>query len=245
MPVPSLLQARAYPYPRSVQDGWRVTEVSSFCGESLRHYFEGASAKECLDTFRQLTFILAGLLPGSNGFALDLTIDPVLSNFTRGRNGRISYIDFIPPRLSIGDRTLVAFPSLQKISKREWDFLRFRHLDARGLVTIFLAQTSRIRPELRSRFLELLLENLPQPLAVFLAALSTQQLVRSNDPAEKARIIDQLKPEDADVARDIACALIPKNGTDLKRVFELSHVEFCRPTNHDMVAIREVLKRHL
>lgn len=245
VPVPSFLQTKAYPYPRSTQDGWRVTEVSSFCGESLRSYFEGASVKECLEIVRQLTFILTGLFPNSNDFTLNLTIDPVLSNFARNETGRISYIDFIPPRLSTKDRTLVAFPSSRKIPKKDWDFLRFRHLDARGLIIIFLAQTSRIRPELRPQFLRLLLEDLPQPLAAFLASLPTQRLVESKNSAEKARIIDQLKPEDADLARDMACALIPRGGVDLQSVFRLSHVEFHPPASSDMAAIKRVLKRHL
>lgn len=139
----------------------------------------------------------------TNGYA-EVGMDAVPSNFAL-RDGRMSYIDFTPPRYFSPDQGYrVEYP--QPTSETELREARWRYYEPCGILTRWLTDCCRIRPDGRNMFLSALSESIDDELWQLmnsqLRSLSLPLDFRM--PEWRATVESIHQPIDI---RDIACAI--------------------------------------
>lgn len=144
--------------------------------------------------------------------------DSKTANFTR--NGRISYIDGMPPRLD----GLLDYPD--PVNKDIRTVNHFRYYTTRGILLVCQNQLSRLRPDCRYIIKSQVLKaasKLGHP-QYFLNSAS-EKFVHSS-PSDKRRIILGLSPTDIYDVREIACEIASDGNhhPELDEIFHLTHL---------------------
>mgnify|MGYP001587957091 FL=1 len=184
-------------------------------GTSVEMLYEKAQSDASLREFS--LEIINNLLPVlyqpklTNGYN-EVAIDPVPSNFTLAK-GRMTYIDFTPPRyfsLDCGYR--VEYP--QPASQIELHEAIWRYYEPCGILTRWLTDSCRIRPDGRNIFLDTLRESLSdelwKSLASQLQSLSLPSHIQRLDWRNAIYEVNQLID-----LRDMACAIAATDCFDL------------------------------
>ncbi len=222
------------------EPGGDLVEVAQFCGESLDDILSKADDDSC----RQIVYMICRdvmnpLFQTSSGLILDIGLDPIPRNMTlffNGSNFIVVYIDFIPPKIN----GILEIPEPEDSQTREMGFLR--HYDKRGLTLNLLMQLSRLRPDKRDLFKEVIFQEMKHSgeYEVIRFLEETPSINFKFD--DKGRIQHQIEKLtgfglDYYILRDVACEICAKTGSDcskLEKVFMHTHFSSC-PPSHDNI----------
>ena len=91
-----------------------------------------------------------------SGWETEIGIDPRSANFTLDGQNKLWFIDLFPPRFRKNGVAIVEWPWPK--GKLGTTLGYFKHFDVRGILLCLLAHLARVKPEAKSRFEELMLE---------------------------------------------------------------------------------------
>jgi len=159
----------------------------------------------------------------------EVGIDPIPSNFALA-DGRMTYIDFTPPRYFSPDRGYrVEYP--QPADETELRDAIRRYYEPYGIVTRWLTDCCRIRPDGRDIFLGVMRQLLPDALWDLvnreLGSLHLPSDLRT--PEWPAAIRSASQSTDL---RDFACAIAAADGSDPSATREWLHQFFTASRHH-------------
>ncbi len=137
-------------------------------GASLESLLARASSQECIRELAHgmVNAILHALRQSRHaGGYLEVGIDPIASNFVIQKDdiATLTYVDFTAPRYFSADKQhRIEYP--QPTSESELRAGRWTYYDPCGIVTRWLTDSCRVRPDARQIFLDVLCQTLPAKL---------------------------------------------------------------------------------
>ncbi|GEM_PF-3451133 len=176
-------------------------------GKSVEMFLEAAPSKSLHDLAIGMIHTLLPVLQQtripSQGYA-EVGIDAVPSNFAL-TNGRMTYIDFTPPRYFSPDHGFrVEYP--QPASEAEMREARWRYYEPCGILTRWLTDCCRIRPDGRNIFISALRESIDPPLWQFMKSHLRSLNLPTDINMPEWQIAIKFMRQPIDI-RDMACAM--------------------------------------
>ena len=181
-------------------------------GKSVEMFLEAVQSP---DSLQELALgMIHTLLPvlrqtriPSQGYS-EVGIDAVPSNFAL-HNGRMTYIDFTPPRYYSPDHGFrVEYP--QPALEAEMREARWRYYEPCGILTRWLTDCCRIRPDGRTIFIDTLRESVDETLwrSIKMQLLSLNLPAEFSSPEWQIAVdLDYVSAHQPIDIRDIACAM--------------------------------------
>ncbi|MDP3779018.1 MAG: hypothetical protein Q8R30_03205 [bacterium] len=182
----------------SVPDGGKSVEMflEAVCSPHSLHNLALSMIKTILPVLQQTR------IP-SQGYS-EVGMDAVPSNFALN-NGRMTYIDFTPPRYYSPDHGFrVEYP--QPTLEAEMREARWRYYEPSGILTRWLTDCCRIRPDGRNQFISALRESVDGALWRFMEKHLRSLTLPADFKAPEWQIAVESVHQPIDI-RDIACAM--------------------------------------
>lgn len=160
----------------------------------------------------------------SSPFEINVGIDPKPANFAILRN-KVYFFDFVPPRYRKNNVAMVESPP--PVTEQGFELGYFKHFDIRGILMILQSQLSRLRPEWRSTFKQLIIERAPDCAKGFLKDGIWNKFANVSRRKAK-RIVADFTDRDIYIMREIVADLAEVRGyssEEVDKFFRLSHFE--------------------
>jgi len=248
----ALLQEINFPVTDSIENylmesdrGWDVIIKSPYAGNDVPcHYRNGA---ELPNLAKKIVYALEEIFhhrTKDNSNELIVGIDSKPGNFCLlHSNGSIQYVDLVPPRYREADQILVEFDT--PLSQDGFDVAYFRHYDIRGTLLVLQNQLSRLSPELRKIFKQIILATAKKfGVESFFKDSKWEHFLTS--PARKKReIIESLTPKNMYDIREITCEIAqlgyPITDEEIQVIFRKTHFFNDLPTQKDLNEVKKTL----
>lgn len=224
-------------------------ELSPLYGETLEEALAVVDNEATRQLVEQMLYDVVGPVfagPRTKSGAVRTGLDVVLSNFVRGVDGRIRYIDLCPPKITKNERHLLEV--LDSTDRAVEDVGIFRHFRIDGLSLVLLVQLCRTRPDRRPLFKQVLkdflLKRELQEVIEFLEVSPGFTLPDDLSSDFLRKVVNELGFREIYFLRDLACELTYRNlmsKEDLNHFFELSHFKNEPIPEEKIVALKAMI----
>lgn len=145
-----------------------VVKSSPWAGHEVKRMIENADHQtqydEIMNIVDQMTQIVSRVTKKrKDGWTVSVGIDPQASNFIIDDAGVMRYVDLFPTRIHKNGVPYVEWPAPTTQLGQELGF--FKHFDIRGIILTKTAQLARLKPQLKTKMENRVLENFKHVLS--------------------------------------------------------------------------------